>query len=487
MIHHNNHVHSTKVILVPKKYDSVHGSVFAVKAKQKSNIIRSKKIYTMWNRKKWKMIAGVCAAFISLTAFTVLASSYSVGYTVMVDDTVVGTVATKKEYYQVLDEVKTEVKDISNIEFEVAGEETFSVELVKRDAFTEKEELAENLKSTSEEMVSAYGISYEGTLLAALSSEEEANYVLEAYLAERIAGNQNTTAEFVGAVDVAETLVPQESVKTQDCVLDMFHAGKTISHIVAEGESLESIAAQYGVTVDSVVCAYPQQDAKEITGQTLTVYTGEPMFSVKTVEHINGEVAIAFETVSNEDQTLYKGRTVVDTKGVPGIKYVDAYLTKIDGVVIEETVLRDEVIKQPTTQLQRVGTKEAPASVGTGAFVMPTSGTLTSNFGARWGRSHNGIDVAAKIGTPIYAADNGIVTEAQYKNNGYGNFISIDHGNGYVTYYAHCSTLFVSDGDVVAKGDLIGHVGNTGRSTGPHLHFEIRENGTAKNPLSYIK
>ena len=487
MIHNTDNVRSAKARVVPKKYYSVQGSVCGKKIKNINLIKQKKDIYASWNRKKWKMIAGVCAAIMSFTTFTVLASSYSVGYTVMVDDTVVGTVPTKNEYYQVLDRVKTEVKDLSNEEFEVAGEETFSVELVKRDSFTEKEELAENLKSTSEEMVSAYGISYEGTLLAALASREEAKAVLEQYLSQQTFGNPNITAEFVGAIEVTETLVPQGSVKTQACVLDMLNAGKTISHTGAEGESIENVAAQYGVTVDSITCDDALSKTTDVSGITLTIYTGEPMFSVKTVEHVNGEVAVAFEIVSEEDPTLYTGRTVVDTKGADGLKYVDAYITKIDGVVVEETVLRDEVIKQPKTQLQRVGTKEAPASVGTGKFVMPTSGTLTSNFGRRWGRSHEGIDVAAKTGTPIYAADNGIVTEAQYKNNGYGNFISIDHGNGYVTFYAHCSALFVSDGDVVAKGDLIGHVGNTGRSTGPHLHFEIRENGTAKNPLSYIK
>ncbi len=486
MMHNTDPVRSKKVISVPKKYYSVHGFICAEKAMQNNSMKQSKKKYAVYNRKKWKIVAGVCAALMSLTTFSVLASSYSVGYTVKVDDTVVGTVETKNEYYQVVDQVKTEVKDISNQEFEVEGEETFHVELVKRDEFTKKEEMAENIKSTSKEMVSAYGISYDGTLLAALSSEEEANEVLETYLLEQIGDNQNMTAEFVGTAAVAETLVLQESVKTAEDVLDMLRAGKTISHTGAEGETIESIAAVYGVTAEDVAFDVPQK-SKDVFGKTLTIYTKEPLLSVKTVEYINGENAIAFETVSTEDATLYRGRTVIDTKGIEGTRYVESYITKIDGVITEEVVLRDEVTKQPTTQIQRVGTKEPPKSVGTGTFLMPTNGTLTSKFGSRWGRNHQGIDVAAKTGTPIYAADNGVVTEAKNKNNGYGNFISIDHGNGYVTYYAHCSELLVSDGDVVAKGDLIGRVGNTGRSTGPHLHFEIRENGTAKDPLSLVK
>lgn len=118
---------------------------------------------------------------------------------------------------------------------------------------------------------------------------------------------------------------------------------------------------------------------------------------------------------------------------------------------------------------------------------MPTSGTLSSPFGTRWGRKHTGIDLRASTGTPIYASDNGIVTKAEYSSNGYGNLIIVDHGNGFITYYAHCEDIAVSKGDVVAKGDFIGTVGNTGRSTGPHLHFEIREDGQAKDPMPYLK
>ncbi len=477
----------TKISSVPKKYYSTHKQDGIHTIENLYNIKGTKKNSMKRNIKRWKMIAGVCAAVLSLTTFTVLASSYSVGYTVVVEDTVVGTVATKTEYYQVLDEVKTEVKDISDAEFEVSGEETFHVELVKKDEFTEKEELAENLKSISEEMIEAFGISYNGTLIAALASQEEADAVLSRYLAEQTQGADNITAEFVGEVIVSKTLVLNSSVKDAESVYAMFSAGKTINHTVAEGETIDSVAAQYGVLPDAVVFAESDQQAEILAGQTLTIYTNEPMFSIKTVEHVKGEFEIPFEITSQEDAGLYSGKTQIDKKGKNGLKFYEAYVTKIDGVVTEESILQDTILRQPKTQVQRVGTKKAPASVGTGTFVMPTSGTLTSKFGSRWGRTHAGIDLAAKEGTPIYAADNGVVTESAHKNNGYGKLITIDHGNGYITFYAHCSSLLVSEGDVVAKGDLIGRVGNTGRSTGPHLHFEIRKDGTAQNPLSYVK
>ena len=118
-------------------------------------------------------------------------------------------------------------------------------------------------------------------------------------------------------------------------------------------------------------------------------------------------------------------------------------------------------------------------------LVRPTSGVLTSRFGARWGSTHTGIDVGAPTGTSIKAAAGGTVIFSGWKGT-LGKLIVISHGNGVQTYYAHCSSLLVSSGQTVSSGQLIAKVGSTGRSTGPHLHFEIRVNGTAVNPQSYI-
>ena len=117
---------------------------------------------------------------------------------------------------------------------------------------------------------------------------------------------------------------------------------------------------------------------------------------------------------------------------------------------------------------------------------MPTSGRLTSTFGQRWGRFHAGIDLAGPVGTPIYAADGGTVVEAGW-HGGYGYLVRINHGNGFETYYAHLSKVYVSVGQKVAKGEQIAAMGSTGNSTGSHLHFEIRLNGEAKNPYNYLK
>lgn len=119
------------------------------------------------------------------------------------------------------------------------------------------------------------------------------------------------------------------------------------------------------------------------------------------------------------------------------------------------------------------------------SFVRPTSGIVTSRFGARWGRTHTGIDIGAPTGTSIKAVAGGTVIFSGWKGT-LGKLVVVSHGNGVQTYYAHCSSLLVSSGQTVSAGQLIAKMGSTGRSTGPHLHFEIRVNGSAINPQSYI-
>ena len=123
-----------------------------------------------------------------------------------------------------------------------------------------------------------------------------------------------------------------------------------------------------------------------------------------------------------------------------------------------------------------------PSAAG---FTWPTSGQITSGFGPRWGRMHQGLDIAAPTGRPITAAKSGTVIVAGW-SGGYGQLVVIDHGGGLATAYAHQSRIAVRTGDPVTQGGLVGFVGSTGHSTGPHLHFEVRVNGAARDPLPYL-
>ena len=150
-----------------------------------------------------------------------------------------------------------------------------------------------------------------------------------------------------------------------------------------------------------------------------------------------------------------------------------------------ETVDIEVAEAKVSEQLQEI----ADASVN-GVYLSqrPVSGVITSRFGNRESirtYAHTGLDIAAPYGTPIKAAAGGTVSVAQYSGS-YGNLIVVDCGNGVEIYYGHCSSLYVSAGDEVEAGDVIGAVGSTGNSTGNHLHFEIRVNGTRVNPQNYI-
>ncbi len=129
----------------------------------------------------------------------------------------------------------------------------------------------------------------------------------------------------------------------------------------------------------------------------------------------------------------------------------------------------------------RTATGGSAGTVSSGGCVWPARGTVTSEYGSRWGRLHAGMDIANSIGTPIWAAKAGTVVVAG-SQGGYGNTVVIDHGGGMSTLYAHQSRIAASQGQRVSQGQLIGYIGNSGNSTGPHLHFETRYGGSPKNP-----
>ena len=119
------------------------------------------------------------------------------------------------------------------------------------------------------------------------------------------------------------------------------------------------------------------------------------------------------------------------------------------------------------------------------AFPLKSYSYVSSEYGSRWGTTHTGIDLAAPAGTHIYSWRSGTVTFAGW-SGGYGNFIIVDHGDGFVTRYAHCSKIAVTKGQTVSQGQVIGYVGTTGNSTGNHLHFEVKVNGNFVNPRNYL-
>lgn len=163
----------------------------------------------------------------------------------------------------------------------------------------------------------------------------------------------------------------------------------------------------------------------------------------------------------------------------------EGYLAEVEGLLAESAALAARI-----QEAQRGAGSTGTGSTGTGqpsaaGLVWPCDGVVVSGFGMRWGRMHEGLDIGCGNGTPNRAAAAGTVIYSGWLG-GYGNLVVIDHGNGLSTAYAHASTLVVSVGQSVAQGETVSLVGSTGNSSGPHLHFEVRLNGSAVDPLLYV-
>ncbi len=152
----------------------------------------------------------------------------------------------------------------------------------------------------------------------------------------------------------------------------------------------------------------------------------------------------------------------------------------------------DRLVKELEEERRRLAAQQGAHVAATGSYIWPSASSVyvTSLFGTRlhpvygYYRTHYGIDIGASYGTDIYAADGGYVTTSTYGSS-YGNYVMIDHGDGRYTLYAHMTTRYVNEGDVVLQGDVIGIVGSTGVSTGPHIHFEVYEGGERVDPLQF--
>jgi len=258
------------------------------------------------------------------------------------------------------------------------------------------------------------------------------------------------------------------------------------THVVEVGESYWIIARMYDTTVEELLSANPDQDSQALKpGDEVNLFVPTPLLTVRTVEQVQYTEETDFETEVKTDDSMYKNQKKIITKGEKGTSEIVANVTKLNGIVEDKEIINEKVIVEPITEVVVQGTKELPKTAATGSFMVPTSGRLSSPYGMRNGSMHRGIDLANSTGTNIYAADGGRVTFAGYKGS-YGYMIEVNHENGYITRYAHNSKLLVKSGERVYRGQHIAEMGNTGRSTGPHLHFEILVNGSHQNPSRYI-
>lgn len=286
-----------------------------------------------------------------------------------------------------------------------------------------------------------------------------------------------------------EVYTDPENIKTVEDAVALLLSGRPVErdYTAAEGDTPETVAKSHGMSVEQLFELNAEMDAQSnlSAGDTVKVVVEEPYVEVSVTRKHREASPIAYEKVTKDDNTILKGEKKVAQAGKDGRKEMLSVTETVNGKKVSEKVLEDVVVEEPVDELILNGTKDVQG-VATGQFIWPAQGGyISSKKGPRWGRQHNGIDIARPSGKAILAADAGTVT-ATGPQGGFGNRVVVDHGNGYTTLYAHLASISVKPGQKLARGQKLGVMGSTGNSTGVHLHFEVRKNGQLINPLTVV-
>lgn len=290
---------------------------------------------------------------------------------------------------------------------------------------------------------------------------------------------------FSEKVEISEAYVDADRVSKISEAIEAVtkETEKNQTYEVQPGDTLSVIANSRGYYVDEVLALNPglTRDATLHLGDEIVISVPEPELSVLTTEQSTYEEDYDAETQYIENDSWYTTQQVARQEAVPGHHEVTVLTTSRNGTETSREMVSENVITEPVPEIIEKGTQTPPT------YIKPiTGGTLTSTFKWRWGRMHKGIDWAVPKGTAVRASCGGTVVSAGW-SGGYGNCITIRHPDGKQTRYGHLSKILVSAGQKVDQGQKIALSGNTGRSTGPHVHFEILVNGTQVNPLKYLQ
>ncbi|MCD7863744.1 MAG: peptidoglycan DD-metalloendopeptidase family protein [Lachnospiraceae bacterium] len=324
--------------------------------------------------------------------------------------------------------------------------------------------------------------------VAGLTTLEDGLFDEESYETEQTADDYELGVlgmYFMDRIEIAECYLSPDSISTVDEVVAYLLNDELENEIytVQSGDTLSGIALSTGVPMEDLIAMNDSLESESLIIRIdqeliITVPTSSLTVAYVATEFIAEEYEAETEYIYNDNWYTTESETLQDPSA--GYREIVANVTYLNGEASEEEILYENVLMEAVPKIVEKGTKTPPA------YIKPVyGGTLSSGFGSRWGTVHKGVDWAVPVGTTVYASSGGTVTRAGWSSS-YGYCIYIQHPDGKETRYAHCSKLYVSVGDTVVQGQAIALSGNTGRSTGPHLHFEIRVNGVAVNPLLYV-
>lgn len=433
-----------------------------------------------------KVICSVVTAISAFAAVAVFNTNFSFAYNAFFNGTELGYVPGKSYVQKCVDSINSEFAHYSSGEDIISGEIAVAPAIIKKNAFTDADTLKENIKSTSDVMVKSFAIEIDGKAYTALETKEGAESVLNTILSSYRLSDE-TELSFKENVSITQKYIPAVILLPESGAIERLSGYTTIFTAVSvpDKTTFTAFADENGLDATYLKSLNPSLSENISRGEEIVIPVYKPVLTVLSSETVSYEKTVPFTEEVAQDDSMYKGTEKILSKGKNGTNIITEKIERANGKVINQTIVKSEEVSSPVMQLRAVGTLERPDYVGTGSFIRPYYGQISSRFGSRRSGNHTGVDFCGNTGDDILAADNGTVVFSGW-SGGYGKIIKIDHNNGYVTYYAHCSELYVKEGDTVKKGQVIAALGNTGNSTGPHVHFEVHYDGELCNPMNYV-
>lgn len=429
-----------------------------------------------------------------VAAIALFFSFYTLGTTVEYNGSVVDTVASAAQARKAASKLESITTETLGKSYEIAKDAIhYSTAFVRRSDVTDSTTFEQDLADELGQVTYGYSLYVDDELIGSTQYAGALDELLK-QIKQVYASADTLSVDFVENVRIAEGYVPTDSVMNLGEIAEILNSTKSgeVTYTVVKGDTWGQIANNNGMTAAELEALNPGYDINRIhIGDALTLSNAVPYLTVKVTERQNYVEDVNYDVNYVSDSSMFQGDERVISKGSFGKADIVADVTYVNGEEQERTVISSVTLSDPVAETRARGTKVRPTWYPTGSFRWPCSGRITSYFGYRSTgirgatSNHKGIDIACSYGTPIYAADGGRVTYAGYKG-AMGYVVIIDHNNGYVTYYEHNSSLLVSAGQTVYKGQQVAKAGRSGVASGVHCHFGIQRNGSYVNPLNYL-
>ena len=454
-------------------------------------------------------------------------------YRVYLKGETIGYIENKELLEKYIDDAQVSLKEKYDVDKVYAPNE---LDVIKEITYNQKisteEEIYEKIKDKSPFTINGYKITIKGidivdeeqgeittedTIVYVLDKElfnEAVKNTVEVFVSEENYNNfvNNTQKEITDVGTIIEDIyikneitIKEGRISTEEKIFtDLDELNKYLlfgtteeqqKYTVKDGDIISDIAYNNKLSVEEFLIANPEFTSENnllYEGQIVNLGLIDPMFNLIEEDHVVEIQTQKYDTIIEYDSSLLVGYEKVVQEGVDGTVKVTKKVQKSNGEIESAIIATTEVVKPTVSKIVVKGSKVIPTVGNVGVWYWPTNKPyiITSTYGWRWGKLHEGLDISGTgYGSPIYAANNGTIEKAGYTSTN-GNYIYINHNNGYYSIYAHLASINVTAGQAVSMGDKIGTMGQSGYAFGTHLHFGIYKGypflgGYSVNPLSF--